>query len=170
MRCPFCSDVDTRVVDSRLGNAGEHVRRRRKCKKCNGRFTTHESVELNLPKILKSDGRREVFSEEKLRNGILRAIEKRPVSMAKAEKIISQIRGKLRLESSLEIKSAKLGDWVMDRLRKLDQVAYVRFASVYRNFGDIRAFLEEIEQLENELPPGIKQKQLNFTVPDGEKN
>lgn len=170
MRCPFCSNMDTRVIDSRLVGAGDQIRRRRECIKCTERFTTYESAELNFPRILKSDGRREPFSEDKLRGGILRAIEKRPVAMERVEVAISQIKHKLRTEGEREVKSRKLGDWVMEELRTLDQVAYVRFASVYRSFEDVRAFLEEIEQLENDLPPEIKESQLDLLKSDGEES
>ncbi len=170
MRCPFCSDMDTRVIDSRLVGEGDQSRRRRECTKCKDRFTTYESAELNLPRILKSDGRREPYSEDKLRGGIMRAIEKRPVAMDKVEVAIAQIKHKLRTEGEREVKSRKLGDWVMEQLRTLDQVAYVRFASVYRSFEDVRAFLEEIERLENDLPPEIKESQLDLLKSDGEES
>ncbi len=170
MRCPFCSDMDTRVIDSRLVGEGDQVRRRRECTKCTERFTTYESAELNLPRILKSDGRREPFREDKLRGGILRAIEKRPVPMDKVEVAIAQIKHKLRTEGEREVNSRKLGDWVMEQLRTLDQVAYVRFASVYRSFEDVRAFLEEIEKLENDLPPEIKVSQLDLLKSDGDES
>jgi len=170
MRCPFCSNMDTRVIDSRLVGEGDQIRRRRECIRCTERFTTYESAELNFPRILKSDGRREPFSEDKLRGGILRAIEKRPVAMERVEVSISQIKHKLRTEGEREVKSRKLGDWVMEQLRTLDQVAYVRFASVYRSFEDVRAFLEEIERLENDLPPEIKESQLDLLKSDGEES
>ncbi len=170
MRCPFCSDMDTRVIDSRLVGEGDQVRRRRECTKCKERFTTYESAELNYPRIIKSDGRREPFSEEKLRAGILRALEKRPVETDRGEVALSNIQHKLRAQGDREIKSRKLGNWVMEELRGLDQVAYVRFASVYRSFEDVRAFLDEIEQLENELPPGLKENQLDLLPSDGDKN
>ena len=170
MRCPFCSDMDTRVIDSRLVGEGDQIRRRRECTKCTERFTTYESAELNLPRILKSDGRREPYNEDKLRGGMLRAIEKRPVAMDKLELAVSQIKHKLRTEGVREVDSRKLGDWVMEQLRALDQVAYVRFASVYRSFEDVRAFLEEIERLENDLPPEIKESQLDLLKSDGEES
>lgn len=170
MRCPFCADIDTRVIDSRLVGEGDQVRRRRACCKCAERFTTYESAELNLPRILKSDGRRESYSEEKLRAGISRAIEKRPVAMDKMEATIAKIKHQLRTEGEREISSRKLGDWVMDQLRTLDQVAYVRFASVYRNFEDVRAFLEEVERLEHDLLPEIKENQLDLLKSDGEES
>jgi transcriptional repressor NrdR len=158
--------MDTRVIDSRLVGEGDQIRRRRECTKCTERFTTYESAELNLPRILKSDGRREPYNEDKLRGGMLRAIEKRPVAMDKLEVAISQIKHKLRTEGVREVDSRKLGDWV----RTLDQVAYVRFASVYRSFEDVRAFLDEIERLENDLPPEIKESQLDLLKSDGEES
>ena len=170
MRCPFCSDMDTRVIDSRLVGEGDQIRRRRECTKCSERFTTYESAELNYPRIIKSDGRREPFSEDKLRGGILRALEKRPVEMERIEIAISHIEHTLRATGEREVKSRKLGDWVMEQLRSMDQVAYVRFASVYRSFEDVRAFLEEIERLENELPPELQESQLDMLKTDGEDN
>ncbi len=170
MRCPFCNNMDTRVIDSRLVGEGDQIRRRRECTQCKERFTTYESAELNYPRIIKSDGRREPFSEDKLRGGILRALEKRPVGIDRVEIAISHIQHKLRASGDREIKSRKLGDWVMEQLRGMDQVAYVRFASVYRSFEDVRAFLDEIEQLENELPPELKESQLDLLPSDGDKS
>ena len=162
MRCPFCSAGDTRVIDSRLVGEGDQIRRRRECLGCKERFTTYELAELNYPHINKSDGRREQFSDEKLRGGLLRALEKRPVDMEQVEVALSRIKHKLRALGEREVKSRKVGDWVMEELRAMDQVAYVRFASVYRSFEDVRAFLDEIERLENELPPEIRKDQLDL--------
>ena len=170
MRCPFCSDMDTRVIDSRLVGEGDQIRRRRECTKCKERFTTYELAELNYPRIIKSDGRREAFSEGKLRGGIMRALEKRPVEMERIDISVEQIKHKLRALGEREVKSRKVGDWVMEQLRALDQVAYVRFASVYRSFEDVRAFLDEIERLENELPPELKESQLDLLPEDGDKD
>lgn len=170
MHCPFCTATDTRVIDSRLVGDGDQIRRRRECMACKERFTTYESAELNYPRIIKSDGRREQFNEEKLRGGILRALEKRPVEMERVEVAISRIKHKLRALGEREVNSRKLGDWVMEELRALDQVAYVRFASVYRSFEDVRAFLEEIERLEHELPPELKKDQLDLLSGDSETN
>ncbi|MBM2830728.1 MAG: NrdR family transcriptional regulator [Gammaproteobacteria bacterium] len=170
MRCPFCSDMDTRVIDSRLVGVGDQIRRRRECTQCKERFTTYEVAELNYPRIIKSDGRREPFKEEKLRGGMLRALEKRPVEMDRVELAISLIKHKLRSLGEREVKSRVLGDMVMEQLRSMDQVAYVRFASVYRSFEDVRAFLEEIERLENELPPELKKSQLDLLQSDGDEN
>lgn len=169
MRCPFCSHMDTRVIDSRLVGEGDQIRRRRECTNCKERFTSYELAELNFPRIIKSDGRREPFSEEKLRGGILRALEKRPVEMEKVDIAVEQIKHKLRALGDREVKSRKVGDWVMEQLRGMDQVAYVRFASVYRSFEDVRAFLEEIERLENELPPELKESQMDLLPSDGDK-
>ncbi len=169
MRCPFCSCMDTRVIDSRLVGEGDQIRRRRECSECSERFTSYETAELNYPRIVKSDGRREPFNEDKLRNGILRALEKRPVEMDKIEVAVSHIKHKFRTQGDREIDSRTVGDWVMEQLRALDQVAYVRFASVYHSFEDVRAFLDEIERLENELPPEIKESQLNLLPGDGDE-
>jgi transcriptional repressor NrdR len=153
MHCPFCGEPDTRVVDSRLADDGDQVRRRRECTACKERFTTFELAELSLPRIIKSDERREPFNEDKLRTGMLRALEKRPVTMENVERAIGAIKRRLRASGEREIRSRQVGDWVMEQLRTLDQVAYVRFASVYRSFEDVRAFLDEIESLERDLPP-----------------
>jgi transcriptional repressor NrdR len=170
MRCPFCSCIDTRVIDSRLVGEGEQIRRRRECSDCKERFTTYESAELNFPRVIKSDGRREPFIEDKLRAGIMRALEKRPVEMDRVEVAVARVKRKLRGSGEREVKSRKLGDWVMEELRAMDQVAYVRFASVYRSFEDVRAFLEEIERLENELPPELRRSQLNLLPSDQDES
>lgn len=169
MRCPFCSDPDTRVIDSRLVGEGDQIRRRRECIKCKERFTTYELPELNYPRIIKTDGRREPFNEEKLRGGFTRALEKRPVGMEQVDLAIEHIKHQLRSLGEREIKSRQIGDWVMEQLRALDQVAYVRFASVYRSFEDVRAFLDEIERLENELPPELRKSQLNLLPAEADK-
>ena len=131
MRCPFCSHLVTKVIDSREVGEGDQIRRRRDCIGCEGRFTTYESIELNLPRIIKSDSRRESFDEEKLRAGILRAVEKCPVEMERVETAISNIKNNLRAIGEREVKSIRIGNWVMEELKELDKVAYVRFASVY---------------------------------------
>jgi transcriptional repressor NrdR len=140
MRCPFCFEQDTRVIDSRLGGEGEQVRRRRECVKCQERFTTYESAELCYPRMIKRDNSRVLFCEEKLRRGLMKALEKRPVSMDQIEQAIRDIKRKLRDTSEREISTRVLGDWVMEVLQHLDAVAYVRFASVYRRFQDVIAF------------------------------
>jgi len=154
------------VVDSRLGGEGDQVRRRRECLSCKERFTTYETVELTLPRVVKSDGNREPFDEDKLRAGMGRALEKRPVSSEDVERGISHIKGRLRAWGEREVQSRIVGDWVMDELRVLDQVAYVRFASVYRSFQDVQEFREEIERLENELSPELKKHQIPLIPED----
>ncbi len=153
MRCPFCGADDTKVIDSRLAGDGDQVRRRRECVACSERFTTYEKVELNLPRIVKTDGSRVPFEDGKLRVGMLRALEKRPVSTEQLEAAITHIKRKLTASGEAELPSRLLGDLVMEELKNLDQVAYVRFASVYRQFEDVHAFREEIERLEKQ--PGI---------------
>lgn len=170
MHCPFCSATETKVIDSRLVGEGNQIRRRRECLECKERFTTYETAELNYPRIIKSDGRRQKFIEEKLRSSFLRALEKRPVSMETVEIAISHVEHKIRALGVREIKSRLIGEWVMEELRKMDQVAYVRFASVYRSFEDVRAFLDEIEKLENDLPPEIRENQLNLLSGDSDEN
>lgn len=168
MHCPFCAATDTRVVDSRLVGEGDQIRRRRECLECKERFTTYESAELNYPRIIKSDGRRQQFQEDKLRGGFLRALEKRPVDMDRVETALSRVKHKLRALGEREVKSRQVGEWVMEELRGLDQVGYVRYASVYRSFGDVRAFLEEIERLENDLPPELRENQLDLLSGDSD--
>lgn len=165
MHCPFCTHDDTRVIDSRLLGEGDQIRRRRECMSCKARFTTYETAELNLPRVTKSDGRRETFSDDKLRRGVVKALEKRPVPMERVEAALERIRRRVREGGEREIESRRIGELVMEELRLLDQVAYVRFASVYRSFEDVRAFLEEIERLENDLPPGVRAQQLAL-IPD----
>ena len=162
MRCPFCSFEDTRVIDSRMAAEGDLVRRRRECMECRERFTTYEAAEFNYPRVIKSDGRREQFTEDKLRAGIERALEKRPVPMEQVEIAIARIKHRLRSLGDREVKSRKVGDWVMEELKSVDQVAYLRFASVYQSFADVRAFLDEIEKLEDEMPPELKKSQLDL--------
>jgi len=162
MHCPFCAHIDTRVIDSRLLGEGDQIRRRRECIACKARFTTYETAELSFPRVVKSGGRRETFSEQKLRGGIEKALEKRPVEVERVENAINQVKRAIRETGEREIESVRIGELVMDALRGLDQVAYVRFASVYRSFEDVRAFLEEIERLENELPPDLREQQLDL--------
>ena len=169
MRCPFCGNTDTQVKDSRPAEDNISIRRRRSCPACAGRFTTYESAELNLPRVIKSDNRRESFDEKKLRAGILRAVEKCPVEMERVETSISNIKNNLRAVGEREVKSIKIGNWVMEELKALDKVAYVRFASVYRSFEDVRSFLEEVERLEHELPPELKRNQLDLLESNGDE-
>lgn len=148
MHCPFCNAQDTKVIDSRLVAEGEQVRRRRECVSCGERYTTYETAELVMPRIIKQNGNREPFNEDKLRAGLLRALEKRPVSVEAIETAITRIKQSLRATGEREVPSRHLGECVMAELKELDQVAYVRFASVYRSFQDISEFINEIGRLE----------------------
>lgn len=150
MHCPFCGGKETKVVDSRYANSGDSIRRRRECLECVERFTTYETAELSLPRVVKRDLSRECFDEGKLRRGLLRALEKRPVSVSEVENSVATIKRKLMALGEKEVDSKKLGDWVMIELKHLDHVAYVRFASVYRCFQDVHAFEEEIQRLKQE--------------------
>ena len=152
MYCPFCGAVDTKVIDTRLVSEGNHVRRRRECITCEERFTTYESAELVMPRIIKQDGIREPFNEDKLLAGFSKALEKRPVSIEKVEEAISRIKANLRSTGEREIQSRDLGEQVMTELRILDEVAFVRFASVYRSFKDLNEFREEIDRLSKDNP------------------
>ena len=147
MHCPFCSTTDTKVIDSRLVAEGNQVRRRRECTSCSERFTTFESAELVMPRLIKHNGNREPFDEEKLRSGILKALEKRPVSLEMVENAINHIKHELRATGEREVPSKMLGEQVMNALKDLDEVAYVRFASVYRSFKDLNEFREEIDRI-----------------------
>lgn len=164
MRCPFCSAAETRVIDSRLAGDGDQVRRRRECAACGERFTTFERPELLMPRMIKRDGSREPFSEAKLRNGLLRALEKRPVDMEAVEAVLDRLARRLRAAGEREVPTSRLGEWVMAELRELDQVAYVRFASVYRSFEDVEAFRLEVERLQRQ-PPGAAAGQMPL-LPD----
>jgi len=147
MRCPFCATHDTRVIDSRLANEGDQVRRRRECIACKERFTTYEFAELVLPRIVKRSGVREPFEEQKLRAGILRALEKRPVDSNDIEAAINRIKKDLMATGEREISAQQLGEKVMRELKLLDHVAFIRFASVYRSFQDVSEFTDMIENL-----------------------
>jgi transcriptional repressor NrdR len=149
MECPFCNHIETKVTDSR--DTGSYtIRRRRECLKCNKRFTTYEYVEMNPVLIIKKDGRREKFERNKIKNGIMKALEKRPVSHEKVEEIINRIEEKIRRSGKEEIESKVIGEFVMNELKDTDQVAYIRFASVYRSFADITFFQKEIKNLTKE--------------------
>jgi len=162
VRCPFCGAQDTKVIDSRLHGDGDQVRRRRECTVCKERFTTYEGAELSLPRVVKSDGRRVNFDGRKLRAGIERALEKRPVSTEATDTAINHISRRLMATGEGEVSSRAIGELVMEELRKLDQVAYVRFASVYRQFEDVNAFREEIERLESQPTPEARRHQIDF--------
>lgn len=148
MWCPFCNHENTRVVDSRLTGDGMQIRRRRQCESCSSRFSTFETPALKAPRIIKADGSREAFSEDKLRQGMMRALEKRPVETRQVERAIRSLLRQVSSVEEVEIPSSLIGEWVMRRLAELDEVAYVRFASVYRRFEDVQAFREVIETLE----------------------
>ncbi|MGB0894550.1 MAG: transcriptional regulator NrdR [Parashewanella sp.] len=148
MHCPFCNTTDTKVIDSRLVADGDQVRRRRECSQCHERFTTFESAELVMPRVVKRDGSRQPFDEEKLRRGISRAAEKRPVSMDQIEQALAKIKSTLRGTGEREVGSEMIGNLMMEQLMTLDKVAYIRFASVYRAFEDVSEFGEAIAKLE----------------------
>ncbi len=150
MHCPFCQHTDTRVIDSRVSDDGATIRRRRVCEACGERFSTLETIELKLPAIIKSDGRREAFDARKLRAGFDRALQKRPVSEEEIEAAVRAVVHQLRMTAERELGSMRVGEFVMAELRKLDHVAYVRFASVYRAFEDVADFREELDRLESD--------------------
>ncbi len=162
MRCPFCGAQNTRVIDSRLSGEGDQIRRRRECLSCHERFTTYEEAELSLPRVVKQDGRREPFSADKLRNGMLRALERRAVATDLVEEAIHRIKRLVMTTGEREVNSRQIGEWVMQELRGLDQVAYVRFASVYRSFEDVQAFRDLIERLEKDLTPEMIKSQMTL--------
>lgn len=162
MRCPYCANEDTRVIDSRLGDGGESVRRRRECQRCSERFTTFEHIVLQMPQVIKSDGRRERFDEEKLRRGLARALEKRPVEVETIEGVMNRIMRRFTHKGDREIEAKQIGEAVMAELRELDEVAYVRFASVYRSFQDLEAFSDEVEKLRETLSDRSGKVQLSL--------
>jgi transcriptional repressor NrdR len=147
MRCPFCGHDDTRVVDSRLGKDGNNIRRRRECVACERRFTTYERIEETLPLVVKKDGRREVFDRQKVIAGMQRACEKRPVSISTIERVVDQIEQTLQESGEKEIPASRVGEAIMEALQSIDEVAYVRFASVYRQFRDINEFMSELTDI-----------------------
>jgi transcriptional repressor NrdR len=169
VHCPFCKADDTRVVDSRMAEDGAQVRRRRESEKCGSRFTTFEKAHLDLPQILKRDGNPEPFDEEKLHKGLDRALYKRPVGPEALDHAVENIKKKLRSSSDRQVPSHRLGEWVMEELRDLDQVAYVRFASIYRQFQDANAFREEVERLLAFPSAEQRRSQLPLIEPDPEK-
>ena len=150
MHCPFCQAQDTKVIDSRLVGDGTQIRRRRECELCKARFTTFETADLALPRIIKSDGERQPFNGTKLKGGMLRALEKRPLSSEEVDAVFGNVLTQIRQLGEREIPSRMLGEIVMKSLKSVDQVAYVRFASVYRDFQDIEEFAQEISTLSKE--------------------
>ena len=147
MKCPFCNNLDSKVVDSRPDKGGATIRRRRECEQCAKRFTTHERVEEMLPQVCKKDGRREPFDRMKIIHGISKACEKRPISMEDIERLVDRLETRLQESSEREVSTTVIGEWVMKELHGMDEVAYVRFASVYRSFRDISEFMLELQEL-----------------------
>jgi len=147
MKCPYCENLDTKVIDSRPTEEGHAIRRRRGCEKCGKRFTTYEKVEETIIMIIKKDGRREAFDRNKIMSGIIKACEKRPVAVADMERVVNEIERGLNNLMEKEVDSTFIGELVMEKLKELDEVAYVRFASVYRQFTDVNTFIKEIEKL-----------------------
>ncbi len=161
MRCPFCDNIDTKVIDSRPTEEGHAIRRRRECEKCGKRFTTYEKVEEITLMVIKKDGSREAFDRNKIMNGIIRACEKRPVPMSEVEKIVSDIERGLNNMMEKEMESNIIGEFVMEHLKEIDDVAYVRFASVYRQFTDAESFRSEIEKLLSSGSDKLKKDKKN---------
>ncbi len=166
MHCPFCGHEETKVIDSRLAGEGRQIRRRRECVECHERFSTYETAELVVPRLIKRDDSREPFNEEKLRSGIVRAVEKRPVSAEVVEAMVARIIHKLQTVGEREIPARQLGDMVMEELRAVDEVAYVRFASVYRSFQDVTEFEDEIRKLQQMPSPAARRDQLSLLPRD----
>lgn len=162
MYCPFCGHEETKVIDSRLAGEGRQIRRRRQCSDCNERFTTFESAELVMPRLIKSDNSRQPFDESKLRNSMVRALEKRPVSADDFEQSIGRLVHNLRTMGEREVPSRLIGEMVMEELRNLDEVAYVRFASVYRSFQDVTEFQDEIRRLQEISDASAAREQMSL--------
>ena len=165
MNCPFCDQGETKVIDSRLAGDGRQIRRRRECLDCNERFTTFEGAELVMPRLVKTDDRREPFDEHKLRSSMHRALEKRPVSADLFEESMGRMLHKLRTMGEREVPSRLIGELVMEELRGLDEVAYIRFASVYRSFQDVTEFQKEVNRLQKQPKNKSKRTQLSL-LPD----
>ncbi len=162
MHCPFCSHEETKVIDSRLAGDGMQIRRRRQCLDCNERFTTFESAELVMPRLVKNDNSRQPFDESKLRNSLTRALEKRPVPSDELEEAVARLIHRLRTMGEREVPSRLVGDLVMEELRALDEVSYVRFASVYRRFQDVTEFEEEIKRLQRITETAASREQMSL--------
>ena len=169
MRCPYCTSLDNKVVDSRMGKEGEAIRRRRECLKCGGRFTTYERVEEVLPSVIKKDGRRESFDRSKILGGIKKACEKRPISMEVLEKTADEIEKTLQEKGLKEVPSTVIGEEVMEKLHLLDEVAYVRFASVYRSFKDINEFMSELKDILNNKEMTMQKDGTNERIEKSEE-
>ena len=168
MQCPFCKAPDTRVIDSRLAEEGEQVRRRRECERCGQRFTTFEKAQLLMPNIMKRNGDIAPFKEDKLRGGIQSACFKRPVTPEQIDHAVDTVMRKLRHTGEREVASNQVGEWVMEQLHDLDHVAYVRFASIYRKFEDVNAFREEIDRLEKLPSAESRRSQMTLIKTDDE--
>ena len=167
MHCPFCGNEDTRVVDSRVANEGDQVRRRRECLSCGDRFSTYESTVFNIPPVIKSTGEKQPFNPHKLRAGLMRATQKRPVDSKSIDRAIVDIQKQIlhRQKNEVtktEVTTSLIGEYVMEQLRKMDEVAYIRFASVYRDFNDIGEFIAEIKSLENTPSPELSKRQIKL--------
>jgi transcriptional repressor NrdR len=169
MHCPFCNHEETKVTDSRLAGEGQQIRRRRECLQCGERFTTFETAELVMPRIVKNDASREPFDESKLRNSMLKALEKRPVSSEALDAAVAHICHKLRALGEREVNSRLVGELAMEELHNLDEVAYVRFASVYRSFQDVDAFREEIERMRTRRGKAAESQLALWTGPEAGK-
>jgi len=168
MHCPFCGYNDTRVVDSRLANEGEQIRRRREClsESCKERFSTYEVATFNMPPVTKSTGDKQAFDSHKLRAGLMRATEKRPVDAKAIDSAVLHIQKRILEHDKVAVKSSQIAEYVMEQLRKLDEVAFIRFVSVYKNFNDIGEFIEAIEGLENSPTPELKKCQVKIPGAD----
>lgn len=162
MHCPFCSSEETKVIDSRLAGEGRQIRRRRECLECHERFTTFETAELVMPRVVKNNNTRQPFDEAKLRNSMIRALEKRPVPADEFEQAVGRLVHKLRTLGEREVPSRLIGQLVMEELRELDEVAYVRFASVYRSFQDVTEFQEEIKRLQELSEASASREQMSL--------
>lgn len=169
MHCPFCGHAETKVTDSRLAAEGRQIRRRRECLRCNERFTTFESAELLMPHVIKSDGSREPFDEAKLSAGMFKALEKRPVAGEAVEQAVARICHKLRVAGEREVPARAVGELVMEELHHLDEVAYVRFASVYRSFQDVEAFRETVEHLRHHRRKREGSRDQLSLLPEGKR-
>lgn len=165
MHCPFCSFVDTKVIDSRLAGEGRQVRRRRECLQCSERFTTFESPELVMPRVIKRDHRREPFDHAKLRRGVASALQKRPVATEEIERLLERVTHRLQSVGEREVDSRYIGDMVIEELRQLDEIGYVRFASIYRSFQDVTEFQDEIERLKASPATRRNREQMSL-LPD----
>jgi transcriptional repressor NrdR len=163
MRCPFCDGADTQVIDTRTSDEGDSIRRRRRCSHCDKRFTTFERVELNLPLVVKKNGARVEFDRRKLRASIALALRKRPISAEQVDASLLRIENRLMSFGLRELSSDRIGELVMRELRKVDKVAYIRFASVYRSFEDVEAFADVIEELQPRLSDGLAPQRLDDT-------